>query len=65
MAAWDIKLIEHPPYSPDLAPGNFFLFPKVQRELADLTLTQDTFKKEWEGAIRSITAADFAEAFWQ
>jgi histone-lysine N-methyltransferase SETMAR len=65
LAARDIKLIEHPPYSPDLVPADYFLFPRVKRELAGLTLTQDTFKKEWEGAVRSITAksADFVEAF--
>jgi hypothetical protein len=63
LAARDIKLIEHPPYLLDLAPADYFLFPRVKRELAGLTLTQNTFKKEWEGAIRSITAADFAEAF--
>ncbi len=34
MGARDIKLIEHLPYSPDLAPADFFLFPKVKRELA-------------------------------
>jgi hypothetical protein len=65
MAAWDIKLIEHPSYSPDLASADFFLFPKVQRELADLPFTKDPLKKEWKGAIRSISAADFAEAFRQ
>jgi histone-lysine N-methyltransferase SETMAR len=63
LVARAIKLIEHPPYSPDLAPADYFLFPRVKRELAGLTLTQDTFKKLWEGAVRSITAADFAEAF--
>jgi hypothetical protein len=44
--ARDIRLIEHPPYSPDLAPANYFLFPRVKRELAGPTLTQDIFKKE-------------------
>jgi histone-lysine N-methyltransferase SETMAR len=63
LAARNIKLIEHPPYSPDLVPPDYFLFPRVKVELAGLTLTQDTFKKEWEWAVRSITAADFAEAF--
>jgi hypothetical protein len=48
-----------------LAPADYFLFPRVKRELAGLTLTQDSFKKAWEGAVRSITAADFAEAFWR
>ncbi len=65
LAARDIKLIEHLPYSPDLAPADYFLFPRVKRELEGLTLTQDSFKKAWEGAVRSITAADFAEAFWR
>jgi histone-lysine N-methyltransferase SETMAR len=63
LAARDIKLIEHLPYSPDLAPADYFLFPRVKRELVDLTLTKDSFKKEREGAVRSITAAEFAEAF--
>ena len=25
--------LEHPPYSPDLAPSDFFLFPKLKKEL--------------------------------
>jgi histone-lysine N-methyltransferase SETMAR len=63
MAARQFKVIEHPPYSPDLAPADFFLFPKVKRELAGLTLTKETFKKEWEGAAKTLKAADFATAF--
>jgi hypothetical protein len=54
---------EHAPYLQGLAPADYFLFPRVKRELASLTLTQDTFKKEWEGAFWSITAVDFAKAF--
>jgi hypothetical protein len=42
---------------------DFFLFPKVKRELAGLTLIKETFKKEWEGAARTLNAADFATAF--
>jgi len=26
-------LLPHPPYSPDLAPCDFFLFPKIKKEL--------------------------------
>jgi hypothetical protein len=62
MAAKQFKVIEHPPYSPDLALANFFLFPKVKRELAGLTLTKETFKKEREGAAKTLKAADFATA---
>ena len=30
MASKSICVVEHPPYSPDLAPAHFFLFPKVK-----------------------------------
>jgi hypothetical protein len=30
LASKSIYVIQHPPYSPDLAPANFFLFPKVK-----------------------------------
>ncbi len=65
LATRHVKMIEHPPYSPDLAPANFFLFPKVKKELEGLMLMRETFKKGWEGAVRTLSAADFAEAFQQ
>jgi histone-lysine N-methyltransferase SETMAR len=34
LAAKGVKTIPHPPYSPDLAPADFFLFPRVKSELA-------------------------------
>jgi histone-lysine N-methyltransferase SETMAR len=63
MAARQFQIIDHPPYSPDLAPADFFLFLSVKRELAGKTLTQETLKKVWEGAVRTLSAADFAMAF--
>ena len=63
MAAKQLQVIEHPPYSPDLAPADFFLFPKIKKQLAGKTLTQESLKKEWEGAARTLTADDFATAF--
>jgi [histone H3]-lysine36 N-dimethyltransferase SETMAR len=29
-----LELLPHPPYSPDLAPSDFFLFPKLKEKLA-------------------------------
>jgi hypothetical protein len=58
MAAKQIQAIHHNPYSPDLAPANFFKFPRVKKELASLTFTQETFKKECEGDARTIFPAD-------
>ncbi len=60
LVARRVKMIKHPLYSLDLAPANFFLFPKVKKELAGLTLTRESFKKDWEGAVRTLSAADFA-----
>ena len=28
------ELIDHPPYSPDMAPSDYFLFPKMKKHLA-------------------------------
>jgi histone-lysine N-methyltransferase SETMAR len=61
--ARQIQVIQHLPFSPNLAPTDFFLFLKVKRELAGLTLNQKTFKKEWKEAVRTLLAADFATAF--
>jgi hypothetical protein len=33
VATKQITLLEHPAYSPDLAPSNFFLFPKIKEIL--------------------------------
>jgi histone-lysine N-methyltransferase SETMAR len=59
----EVKLLSHPPYSPDLAPADFFLFPKLKKELAGHTMSQEEFKKEWEGVLRGVSKEDFAKAF--
>ena len=41
-----IKMLDHHPYSPDLAPADFFLFPTLKRELAGDFLGSNTFKKK-------------------
>jgi hypothetical protein len=42
-AAKGFKTIFHPPYMPDIAPPDFLLFPRMNSELPDLLLTQDSF----------------------
>jgi hypothetical protein len=49
-----IKLLSHPPYSPDLAPADYFLFPQLKKDLAGITMTQEEFKKDWEGVLRGV-----------
>ena len=58
-----IKLLYHPPYSFDLVPADYFLFPKLKKELAGITMTQEKFKKEWEGVLWGISREEFAKAF--
>jgi hypothetical protein len=53
MAARQIQVFQHPPYLPDLAPADIFLFFKYKRELAGLTLTQ------------KAKIEDYNKTFWQ
>jgi histone-lysine N-methyltransferase SETMAR len=62
-AAHSIQRLEHPPYSPDLAPADFFLFKRVKEELAGQSLDEGTLKMTWERVVRSIAAEEFATAF--
>ena len=41
---WNI--FEHPPYSPDLAPSGFFLFPKIKEHLAGKRFVNDEDLKD-------------------
>jgi hypothetical protein len=52
-----------PPYSPDLAPADFFLFQKVKEQLAGLHLTQESLKSVWEGVTHTIAEDEFTTAF--
>ena len=36
-----LELLEHPPYSPDLAPSDFYLFPKLKLFLAGQRFSSD------------------------
>jgi histone-lysine N-methyltransferase SETMAR len=44
LATKEIQLLPHPPYSPDLAPGDFFLSREVKEQLAGLHMTQGSLK---------------------
>ena len=35
------EILSHPPYSPDLAPSDFFLFPKLKKDLKGMHLESD------------------------
>jgi hypothetical protein len=56
IAAKGIQVWQHPPYSPDLALADFFLFRRVKKALTGTNLHQASLKTAWEGVIRTITA---------
>jgi hypothetical protein len=47
--AHGIQWLEHPPYLPNLAPADFFLFKKAEMGLAGRSLDQDSIENAWEG----------------
>jgi hypothetical protein len=63
LATKGVKMICHPPYSPDLAPADVFLCRRKKSELAGLSLSQDSFPKSWEGVIRTIAPDEFTDTF--
>jgi hypothetical protein len=62
LAAKEIQLLPHPPYSPNLAPADFFLFRKVKEQLAGLHLPQENLKSMWEGVTHTIAEDEFFTA---
>ena len=66
MAKHQTSIVPHPPYSPDLAPADFFLFPKLKTTLKGRRF--QTIEEIQENAIRelrAITERAFQEAFQQ
>ena len=59
-----IKTVPHPPYSPDLAPCDFWLFPKLKETLRDCRYeTIEDMKEAVTKVIDTLTQEDFDESF--
>ena len=59
-----IKTVHHPPYNPDLAPCDFFLFPKLKEKLRGcLYETTEKLKQAVTKVIDTLTQEDFHGAF--
>jgi transposase len=41
MAYLDFHSLEHPPYSPDLAPTDYYLFPRLKKQLKGRHFSSD------------------------
>ena len=58
-----IKTVPHPPYCPDLAPCDFWLFPKLMEKLRGSCYETIEEIKEAVTVIDTLTQEDFYEAF--
>ena len=59
-----IKTVPHPPYSPDLAPCDFCLFPKLKENLRGCRYeTTEEMKEAVTKVIDTLTQEDFHRAF--
>ncbi|PNF27477.1 hypothetical protein B7P43_G08983 [Cryptotermes secundus] len=63
-----MTVVAHPPYSPDLAPCDFFLFPKMKMKLKGRRFdTVEEIQAETQTVLNALTKKDFQDAFqmWQ
>ena len=59
-----MAVIPHPPYSPDLAPYDFFLFPKMKMKLKGRRSdTIEVLQAELQRVLDTVIEKDFQEAF--
>jgi len=64
LARTSTTVIEHPPYSPDLAPCDFYLFPKIKEKLKGHHFqTLETIKESTAQALSEVTSEQFDECF--
>jgi len=58
--------IPHPPYSPDLAPCDFFLFPHVKRQMKGKSFADiSKVKKKTLEVLNNISTEEFQKCFQQ
>jgi transposase len=66
LATNSIKKMDHPPYSPDLAPCDFWLFPKLKTALKGQTFADlSDIHRNVKTLLRGISENDFQDCFRQ
>lgn len=66
LTATGTPVLEHPPYSPDLAPCDFFLFPKIKSALKGTRFeSMEEVKRKSVELLNPLTQEDFQHWFDQ
>jgi histone-lysine N-methyltransferase SETMAR len=63
-----VKLLPHPPYSPDLAPCDFYLFPKIKHELSGKSFNSvENLSRVIQAITEAIPKEEYYKSFqsWQ
>jgi len=64
--AKNMMVIPHPPYSPDLAPCNFFLFPHMKGQMKGKHSAEvSELKKKMPEVLNNINMEEFQKCFQQ
>jgi len=64
LATKQITVLEHPAYSPDLAPSDFFLFPKIKEILKGRHFDDiDDIRNNTRAALKAIPQNHFQNCF--
>jgi transposase len=68
LANKNITVLEHPPYSPDLAPSDFYLFPKIKSVLIGTHFVSvEDVKEKMAEILNTLTKRELRNCFehWQ
>jgi len=62
-----MTVVPHPPYLPDLAPSDFFLFPKLKMKFKGQRFQTEEIQAELQAVLNTQQENDFQECFknWQ
>ena len=66
LAKHNIPELEHPPYSPDISPCDFFLFPRLKKVLKGMRFEDvSAIKTKTTEILKTITKTEFSQCFEQ
>ena len=64
LASEKVKILNHPPYSPDLSPCDFFLFPRLKKMLSGNKYTsRSSLGSDIYQCLQQIAKEDYLSAF--
>ena len=62
----NVLTVPHPPYSPDLAPCDYFLFPKLKKTRKGKRFQNiEDIKSSTTDILKSVSKEDFQQCFWR